>query len=69
MAKKKQKSQASSPISFFKKAFAELKKVQWPTRQEVTKMTLIVVAISILVGAYIGALDYLFLWLTRQVVG
>lgn len=38
----------------------ELKKVTWPTRQQTIDKTLLVIVVSVIVGAYIGLLDYLF---------
>jgi preprotein translocase subunit SecE len=49
-----------NPVSYLKDTIAELKLVRWPTRQETTRLTLIVIGISVLVGAYVGALDYGF---------
>lgn len=37
----------------------ELKKVQWPTREETIRLTSIVIVISLLIGAYIGIIDFL----------
>lgn len=37
----------------------ELKKVTWPTRQETIKLTGIVIAISLIIGLYIGIIDIL----------
>lgn len=37
----------------------ELKKVTWPTREETIKLTMIVIVISLLIGAYIGIIDVL----------
>jgi preprotein translocase subunit SecE len=48
------------PIQFIKQSVTELKKVTWPTRQDTVKLTLIVLAVSTVVGLYIGALDYLY---------
>ena len=42
---------------YLTEAWSELKKVAWPTRQTVTNLTLIVLAVSIAVGAYIAVLD------------
>ena len=36
----------------------ETKKVNWPTRKEAFKYTLIVVGVSIAVAAFLGGLDY-----------
>ncbi len=41
-------------------SWSELKKVAWPTRETVTRLTLLVVAVSIAVGVYIFALDRVF---------
>ncbi len=52
------------PITFVKEVIAELKKVTWPTREETIRYTAIVFAISILVGAFVGGLDVLFVRIT-----
>ncbi len=49
-----------TPVIFLKEVKTELKKVQWPTKDEVIKLTLIVIVISIAVGVYIGAMDFIF---------
>ena len=49
-----------APGRFLKEVVAELKKVTWPTREETVKLTIVVIVISILVGAFIGGLDSLF---------
>ena len=43
--------------TYMSEAWSELKKVAWPTRQTVLNLTLIVIAVSIAVGAYIAVLD------------
>jgi preprotein translocase subunit SecE len=48
-----------APIQFIKEVIAELKKVTWPTRQETIKLTVVVIAISVLTGVFIGGLDIL----------
>lgn len=50
-----------APGRFLREVAAELKKVTWPTREETVKLTIVVIVISILVGAFIGGLDSLFL--------
>jgi len=37
----------------------ELKKVTWPTRKKTIRLTLIVIGISLIIGAYIGIIDVL----------
>lgn len=53
-----------APGRFLHEVIAELKKVTWPTREETVKLTVVVIIISVLVGAFIGGLDSLFLRIT-----
>jgi preprotein translocase subunit SecE len=39
---------------------AELRKVTWPTRQDATQLTLLVLAVVIVASAVLGTLDFLF---------
>ncbi len=45
---------------YLNESWSELKKVAWPTRETVIRLTLLVVAVSVLVGVYIFALDRIF---------
>jgi preprotein translocase subunit SecE len=49
-------------------SWAELKKVAWPTRQTVINLTLIVIGVSVAVGAYIAVLDMLLHAALQQVL-
>ena len=49
-------------------SWSELKKVAWPTRETVTRLTLLVVAVSFAVGIYIFVLDSIFNALIDQVL-
>lgn len=51
---------SQNPTKFFKEVRAELKKVVWPTRKEAAKLTAIVVGVSLVVGAFVGTLDFVF---------
>ena len=46
--------------TFLSEVKLELSKVVWPKRDEVTRLTLIVIAISAMVGVYLGGVDYMF---------
>lgn len=37
----------------------ELKKVTWPTREQTTRLTIIVIGISLIIGVYVGIIDVL----------
>lgn len=47
-------------INYLSEVKIELTKVTWPKRDEITKLTLIVIAISTMVGLYVGGLDFIF---------
>jgi preprotein translocase subunit SecE len=47
-------------IKYLQEVKAELSKVVWPKKEEVIKLTLIVLMISSLVGLYLGVLDFAF---------
>lgn len=47
-------------FTFLKEVKLELKKVNWPTRQETVKYTLIVIGVSAGVAIFLGGLDLLF---------
>jgi preprotein translocase subunit SecE len=49
-----------SRFSFFSEATEELKKVHWPTRQEALRLSLLVLAVCVIAGAILGALDFGF---------
>ena len=48
----------TNPIQFVKEAKNELMKVVWPSRRETVRITLGVIAISLIVAAFLGAADY-----------
>ena len=50
----------SKIILFLKEVRLEMKKVNWPTRQETIKYTLIVIGVSVAVAIYLGGLDVFF---------
>jgi preprotein translocase subunit SecE len=45
---------------YFDEVWSELKKVSWPTREQVRNLTVLVFAISFVVGLYITVLDSIF---------
>jgi len=44
-------------INYLSEVGREIKKVTWPTRQQTQNMTILVIVVSLIVGAYIGVLD------------
>ena len=55
-------------ITFLKEVKLEIKKVNWPTRQEIIKYTLIVIGISAGVAAFLGILDFIFIALLNKLI-
>ena len=51
---------SSSRFRFISETIAELKKVVWLTRREITYLTALVLIVAITVGIALGAIDYGF---------
>ncbi len=47
-------------ITFLKEVRLEMKKVNWPTRSQTIRYTLIVIGVSLAVAAFLGLLDFIF---------
>jgi preprotein translocase subunit SecE len=45
---------------YIKEVIAEAKHVTWPTRKQTIFFTVAVLAISVIIAYYLGALDFLF---------
>ena len=46
-------------ILFFQESFAELKKVTWPSRDEVISSTKVVLASTIVIAVVLGLVDFI----------
>jgi len=53
----KLKDNFSTSFSFFSDSWAELKKVKWPNRKELTSYTIVVMATVIFITIYFAILD------------
>lgn len=51
---------AKNPFAFFGEVREELKKVTYPSREEVIRLTVIVIMVSITVALFLAGLDYVF---------
>ncbi|MCY1298577.1 Protein translocase subunit SecE [compost metagenome] len=56
-------------FGLLKEARTEIRKVVWPTRQETTQTTLIVVAVVLVMALLLWGLDSLLGWLVSLIVG
>ena len=55
-------------VRFAQECWSELQKVTWPDRQTVIRLTVLVILISAIVGAYILGADQVFTWLVNNVL-
>jgi|TARA_Y100000588_G_scaffold98078_1_gene106539 preprotein translocase subunit SecE len=48
---------------------SELRRVTWPTRDETIRLTIMVIAVSAVIGAFLGVIDILFAKILGQILG
>lgn len=58
-----------NPLAFLRQVLVELDLVKWPDHKETLRLTTVVVAGSLLVGAYVGLLDIVFINLLQRLIG
>ena len=58
-----------SPIQFFRQVRQEVKKITWPTRKEVTQVTMVVLFIVFLAAVFFFAVDVVLAWAVKLVLG
>lgn len=56
-------------VQFFRDVAKELKRVSWPTRKELTRYTLVVVATVIFIAIFFGIVDLGISSLVRFILG
>jgi preprotein translocase subunit SecE len=56
-------------VKFLKEVKAELKKVTWPTRQELIGSTIVTVVVTLIVSVFIGIVDRLISLATKFIFG
>ena len=55
-------------VAFLIAVWAELQRVQWPNRKQLTQMTGIVLVFVLIAGGYLGLLDAIFSRLIQQII-
>jgi preprotein translocase subunit SecE len=53
-------------IVYVQEAITELKKTTWPTKQEATRLTALVIGVIVVLGIYMGLLDVTLSWLVNK---
>ena len=56
-------------VRYLKETRAELRKVNWPSRQEATNLTAIVLGVTVAMALFLGVIDFVFQTLIRLIVG
>lgn len=54
--------------NFFKDLRKEVGRINWPSRGETVRMSVIVIVLSLIVAAFLGALDFLFFNLISKIL-
>ena len=58
--KKSSRKQGNFITRYFRETVGELRKVSWPTRQEATSLTIVVLIVIALMSAFLGVLDFIY---------
>jgi preprotein translocase subunit SecE len=58
--KKKSRKQSNFITRYFRETVGELRKVSWPTRQEATSLTIVVLIVITLMSTFLGVLDFIY---------
>jgi len=53
---------------YIKETRAEIERVAWPSREEATRLTLIVLAVTASLALVLALLDFIFAWYIAQVL-
>lgn len=56
------------PFTLLAQVKQELQLTTWPTREETIKLTAVVVLVSVVVGVYLGGLDWMLTLLLAQII-
>ena len=54
--------------TFLKEVRLEMKKVNWPTREQTIRYTMIVIGISVVVAILLGGFDFIFTTLLNRFI-
>jgi len=66
--KKKTPKKGNAIQRWWRETIGELRKVVWPTPQEAWRLTKVVIVVIVIVGAFLGLLDFLFSNLIELIV-
>jgi preprotein translocase subunit SecE len=55
-------------VGFIRDVRSELRKVAWPTSRETVNLTVVVIALSVAMGMFLGGTDFIFQELFRKLI-
>ena len=55
-------------LNILKESWSESKKVNWPTKKEVLRYTLLVIGLSVILAMFLGGIDIQFTRLLNRVI-
>jgi len=67
--KKIDRRQPNKLARYIRETTGELRKVNWPTRQEATNLTIVVLIVTFGMSAFLGILDFIFSKLVALILG
>ncbi len=56
------------PVGFLRETVSELRKSVWPSKEETARLTIIVLALAVAMGFFLGMLDRVFAELFTRVI-
>ena len=59
----------TSPTTFYRQVVAELRKVVWPTRKQLSTYFVVVLTFVVFVIAFVSVLDLVFAWAMFKIFG
>ena len=57
-----------NPVVFMREVFSELQKSVWPSREEVARLTAVVIVLAFAIGIFLGVADRLFAEVLKRFV-
>ena len=55
-------------VRYLRNTMGELRKVRWPTRKEAWALTRLVLLVTLIMAAFLGAVDRLFEWILGGII-
>ena len=68
-ANEKDKKMKTTPAQFVRQVKQEISKITWPTRSEALQGTAVVIVMSVVLAAFLLAVDSVLAWTMRTIIG